>query len=314
LDLDAPDDEPRSLSAAKGGLTNEGYQPKAVEAIVGAVPPDCSILVVAGPTQAFTKEEAGSIGRYLDGGGKALVMLDPNVPDPRLKTANYGVLDTGLEEVLNKWGVEIGRNYILEKHLQLFSGVKIGLTILAQTYGNHPIVDPFKGKQTVFQNVRSVRKASGFSGTAIDLISSGGDGASWAESNVDLLFHQGRANQDTSDIAGPVPIAIASEREGQGEGEMASPQTRLVVFGDADFASNGLVRSYEFNFDLFLNALNWLQGESERISIRPKQIRTSTIELTPAQSNTIFYVAIIGIPMLVLIFGMDLWWYRRRRG
>lgn len=314
LDIDGPEDEPRSLSASKGGLTNEGYQPKAVEAIVGAVPPDCAILVVAGPTQGFTKEEAGSIDRFLGDGRKALFMLDPNVPDRRLSPTHIGVLDTGLEDVLRKWGVDIGKDVILEKHLQLFAGVKIGLTVLAQTYGNHPIVDPLKGKQTVFQNVRSVRKAENFGGTVVDLISSAGGDASWAETDIDQLFRQGKANLEAHDVPGPVTIAVSSEREGEKEGETAMPTARLVVIGDADFASNGLIRSYEFNFDLFLNSLNWLQGEMEKISIRPKQIRSSTIELTPAQSNTIFYVAIIGLPMLVLIFGMDLWWYRRRRG
>ena len=314
LDIDGPDEEVRSLSAVKGGLTNEGYQPKGVEAIVGTVPPECAILVVAGPTQAFTPEEAGSIDRYLDGGGKALLLLDPNVPDPRLKIPNYGVLPTGLEELTKKWGAEIGRNFLLEKHLQIFQGMKIGLNVLAQNYGNHPVVDPLKGKQTVFQNVRSVRKAAGFSGTVVDLISSAGNDASWAESDVDTLFHAGKAVPEANDIPGPVTIAVAVEREGGKEGSPDAANTRLMVVGDADFCSNGMVRSYEFNFDLFLNSLNWLQGETDRISIRPKQIRTSAIELTPNQSNTIFYVAIIGIPMLVLIFGMDLWWYRRRRG
>lgn len=312
LDIDGTDEDKRGLSAIKGGLENEGYKPKAITSILPDVPGDCAMFVVAGPLQAFTSEEAESVDRYLGRGGHGLFLLDPNIPDPRLATKDFGVLRTGLEDVLKKWGVQIGRDTILEKHMQIFRGVQIGLTVIAQEYGNHPIVDPLKGRQTVFQDVRSVRKAAGFTGTATDLVSSAPEGASWAETDVAALYRQKSATQGSDDIAGPVPIAVASEKEPQDK--TTGVPTRLVVFGDGDFASNGMIRSYEFNVDLFLNSLSWLQGTKEQMSIRPKKIRTSAIELSAEQSNTIFYLAIITLPMIVLIFGMDLWWWRRRRG
>ncbi len=314
LDLDAPEENPDSLSAVRAGLTNEGYQPKTVGGILPNVPVECAQLVIAGPAQAFTKGEADSLDRYLGNGGKALVLLDPKIQNPALNPTKFTVVDTGLEGVLGKWGVEIGRNFILEKHIQLFAGEQTGPMVIGQDYGNHPIVEPLKGKNTVFQPVRSVLKAKGFSGTAVDLISSEGNGKSWAETDIDLLVRHKTAKPDGADLKGPVTFAVAVEKERPNSGAEAPSPTRLVVIGNAAFASNSLVRSYEFNFDLFLNSLNWLQGEVERVSIRPKQLRSSAMELTHEQSNTIFYVAIIGLPMLVLIFGMDLWWWRRRRG
>ena len=100
---------------------------------------------------------------------------------------------------------------------------------------------------------------------------------------------------------------MAVEKEGK-------KKTQMVVIGDGDFISNTLIQSYEFNYDLFLNSLNWMSGEVEKISIRPKKIKTSAIELSPEESNMIFYLAIIALPMVVLIFGINLWWYRRRKG
>ncbi len=316
LDIDGSDEEPRSLSAVKGGLQNEGYQTKAVEALVENVPVDCAIVVVAGPTQQFTKAETDSLDRFLTNGGHVFLMLDPNIPDAKFSTSKLSVLDTGFEGLAKKWGVELGKNFILEKHLELFKGVTVDSTVRAQNYGNHPIVDPLKGRHTVFDRVRSIQKVKDFSGTTVELVSSSGNKASWAQADVDSLFRLKKVSLSAQDIHGPVPFGFAVEKELEAKDKEAKEKkkTKLVIIGDSDFASNGMVRGFEFNYDFFLNALNWMAGQVEQISIRPKQIRTSALELTPQQSNMIFYVAIIGLPMLVLIFGMDLWWYRRRKG
>lgn len=309
LDLDAPEENPKSLSGIKGGLTNEGFKPKAVDSIASDIPVDCEVVVVAGALQAFTKDEAASFDRFLDKGGKAIVMADPNVLDPSL-SPNVAIIDNGLEAVLQKWGVKLDKDFILEQHLKLLQGVQVEASVIAQDYGNHPIVEPMKGRNTVFHTVRSLHKVVDFKGTSVDLISSAGNGASWGETNIAALIKTGKAEMDANDVKGPAVFALAMEKEMPEK----SARTKLVVFGDSDWVSNALALTNGINFDLFLNTLNWMQGDVEKISIRPKRLRTSTIELTPEQSNTIFYVAIILIPMLVLTFGMNLWWWRRRRG
>ncbi len=309
LDIDAEDEEPRSLSAAKGGLENEGYEPKGIENLIDGVPAECNTLVVAGPTQKFTKAEADNIDRFLKGGGKALILLDPEVGDPRLSKGPARIKSTGLENLTSAWGVKVGRNMILEKHLSLFEGMKVDLSVRANTYGDQPIVDPLKGRQTVFDRVRSVEKKGAFDGTAIEIVKSGGKGMSWGEADVAGMFKTGQAAYGSGDVEGPVSFGVAVEKEVE-----EARQAKLVVVGDSDFVSNAMIRSYEFNYDFFLNSLNWLSGEVEQISIRPKKLAASAMELTPHQSHLIFYVAIITLPMLVLIFGLDLWWYRRRRG
>jgi hypothetical protein len=310
MSLDAPDEDVRSLSAIKGGMGNEGYEARTISNFEGGVPSDCSVLVVAGPVQPFSTPEANSLDKYLSGGGKALFMLNPGLPDPRLvkDPKVFTVLPTGLEALSKKWGAELGQDVILQTRLELFRGATLGLQVRAAEYGDHPAVEPLKGRPTDFDRVRSVRRAVEFQGTAVEILKSPGGGSSWAESDVGSLFLSQKANLDEKDIPGPVPFGVVAQK---GEGDK---ETKLVVFGDGDFVSNGMVRSYQFNFDLFLNTLNWLAGEVEQISIRPKMLRSSAIELTPVQTNRIFYVAIILIPMLVLIFGMDLWWWRRQRG
>jgi ABC-type uncharacterized transport system involved in gliding motility auxiliary subunit len=307
MSLDSPEEDPRSLSILKASLMNEGYQPKTLEMLSDAIPSECTVTIIPSPQQKFPASEVALFDKYLDNGGKLIALLDPLIPNTKVEQSKINIGASGFEELMKKWGVKLGNNLMLEKHLTLFQGEVVDLSVRATNYGNHPTVDSIKGKQTYFNTVQSVQKLDGFSGTSYELIKSAGNGKSWAETNSDLLFKQQKADPDGNDIPGPVTIAMASEKEG-------GKKAQLLVIGDGDFVSNGLIQSYEFNYDLFLNGLNWMSGDVEKISIRPKKIKTSAIELSTEETFTIFYLAIIGLPMLVLIFGINLWWYRRRRG
>src|SRR5207245_7565681 len=70
--------EQDGLEGGDKALKSEGYQTKTVNLVSsGEVPSDCSVLVDAGPKQALFPQEAGFISKYLDGGGRALLLLDP---------------------------------------------------------------------------------------------------------------------------------------------------------------------------------------------------------------------------------------------
>ena len=55
LSTEAGDEDVRSMSFAKSAIENEGYKSKVIDNLLPSVPKDCSILVVAGPTQTFLK-------------------------------------------------------------------------------------------------------------------------------------------------------------------------------------------------------------------------------------------------------------------
>ena len=47
------------------------------------VPTDCTVLVVAGPQHDYVQPETDAIKTYVEGGGKALFMLDPRIAAAR---------------------------------------------------------------------------------------------------------------------------------------------------------------------------------------------------------------------------------------
>ena len=103
---------------------------------------------------------------------------------------------------------------------------------------------------------------------------------SWAETDLKMLTTEGQAQPDLDkgDIPGPVSLAVAVSAPVGGAtpppapdapADRAKPETRLVVVGDSDFASNAYL-GVAGNRDLFLNIVNWLAQQENLIAIRPR--------------------------------------------
>ena len=85
---------------------------------------------------------------------------------------------------------------------------------------------------------------------------------------------------------------------------------RLVVFGSTDFVTNQYISNF-FNRDLFVNSADWLAGEENSISIRPRSLRASRFRLTVDQFSVVFALSVLLLPELLLIAGIAVWWERR---
>mgnify|MGYP003338264792 CR=1 FL=1 len=88
------------------------------------------------------------------------------------------------------------------------------------------------------------------------------------------------------------------------------PETRVVVFGDSDFASNAAI-GFSGNKDLFMNTVGWLSQQENLISIRPREASDRRITLTATQQNWIVATAMLFVPGFVFAAGI-LNWLRRR--
>jgi hypothetical protein len=71
------DDSDRGgLSHFKDLLAKDNYESKTINLLQKAdVPTDCTTLVVAGPTRNYEQPEVDAIQKYVENGGRALLML-----------------------------------------------------------------------------------------------------------------------------------------------------------------------------------------------------------------------------------------------
>jgi len=86
---------------------------------------------------------------------------------------------------------------------------------------------------------------------------------------------------------------------------------RIIVIGDAEFASNELLDQAS-NQDLFLNAVAWLAGEEDQVSIRPNPAAAGTFTMTLIQGLLVFVISLIVAPGLALMGAISTWMQRRR--
>ena len=254
----------------------------------GSIPDSCTVLVIASPQTDLFPIELDTIKDFIDKGGKALIMLDPD------RGGN-------LRKFLENYKVTVGNDMIIERSAisQLFGG---GPAVpIVQTYdANNAITKDF-GVMTFFPYASSVSPAKDKGGYTITELCKTSKSC-WAETD----YKSGTVSfNEAEDTPGPLDIAVLVEKT------LPKGKSALAIFGDADFATNAYFHQ-QGNGNLFLNTINYLAEEEDLISIRPKQVEDSRLTLTSAQVSTLFYLVVIAIPLLVAIIGLIVYFKRSR--
>ncbi len=290
----------KGFSAAKVALEQENYEVKTLvlPGVADKIPDDASVVAIPGPQRALTEHEIDLLQAYLKHGGHLLVMVGPREGDEKLT------------KLLADYGVKLGSNIVVDQELRLFQGPSMGIQPLTKTYGTHPITQSFHD-YTIYPSTRTVEAdAAGKTGVqATELVKT--SPTSMALGKVDELFSKGTAAVDPSDKKGPLSIAVAVEAK---VADTTPPaQARLVVFGTEQFADNQRLTQNPLNADLFQNAIGWLVGQEELVSIRSRSIRTSKAELTSGQTKQLFYLSVGIMPELLSLIGIIVWFVRKSR-
>src|SRR5262249_55775103 len=132
---------------------------------------------------------------------------------------------------------------------------------------------------TVFPLARAIKVTSGAGGAnATPLLTTSAN--SFAKDKItpgqQIKYEPGK------DQKGPLTIGAAASKAVDSKKE-----ARLVVIGDSDFVSNGVIKAQGFrNSDLFLNSVNWLAEDEDLISIRAKSVTNRSVTMSASQQLT----------------------------
>jgi ABC-type uncharacterized transport system involved in gliding motility auxiliary subunit len=255
------------------------------------IPDSCSVLVIAGPKSNFIPAELDSIKAYLDNGGKAFILVDPEHPQDLTGLMNTYHVTVGNDLVIDASGIGqlLGAGPAMPLIASYDNEITITRDFSVMTFFPYASsVTPQEDKGVY--DIKSVLKTSPNSWAEVDL--GGGE-------KMGVSFNEGR------DLPGPVTIGALIEKQ------IGDKKMSLAVYGDSDFAINGYWNN-QGNGDLFLNTLNYLAEEEDLISIRAKDYDDRRVTLTQANINMILYLVVIAFPLLVVIAGV-VFYVRRGR-
>lgn len=261
------------------------------------IPKDCTVLVAGGPRMDYSAAEVSAIKAYVEGGGRALFMLDT----PLKIGPQEGAANPELAKLLSEWGVTLNNDLALDT-----TGVGgiFGLgpeVSMVTNYESQPIVRDFKDNiLTAFPLSRTLKTSNTAKVTLDKLISTSDN--SFATSSVSSPIDPKKGTK------GPLLLAAAGTYN---TGNPSNPG-RFVVFGSSMWAGNSFLGSRQVaNRDLALNTFNWLTSDEELISIRPKEMEDRRLTITGNRMNLVFLWSVVLLPLAAVGSGIMVWWRRR---
>jgi ABC-type uncharacterized transport system len=253
----------------------------------GGVPLDCNLLIIAAPTVPLSELELQKIEKYLSDGGRLLALF------------NYASINrpTGLEPVLQRWGVNVAYDYVKD-----LDNTMTGQDVQVRKFGQHPIVNPLTQLSLQMVLPRPVSKIQNENPAA-------------SAPQVTELAFSGETSTLAGDSAEPprsYPLLIAVEEKPVPGTASPRGATRIVVAGDSIFLGNHYIEGGG-NRDFVNYAANWLLDRQQLLAgIGPQPVTEFRLMMTQTQRREVGWLLLGALPGAILLFGGIIWLARRK--
>ncbi len=274
------------------------------------VPEDAALLLTVDPSEDFLPEELDALRRYLEGGGRMWMALDPEHA-------------TNLHGLLEEFGLRFQPVPLAsERYFMRASYNKADrYNIFTNRTSSHPSVT------TLSQNAS--RLAVVFLGSGyLEKVEEAGPASrivmtlrsmpdTWADRNGNMEPDSGEDRKKTYNMGGAVTAYVGREDSSPAQGadeleieEEAEEEMRMIVLADADALSDQVIGNLG-NYFLFEDGLKWLFEEEPLIGSvgAEEDVR---IMHTRQEDVVWFYTTIFAVPLFVLGVGV-LYNYSRLR-
>ncbi|MEY5027498.1 MAG: hypothetical protein RLZZ244_3026 [Verrucomicrobiota bacterium] len=276
-----------------------------------SVPAEASAVVILGPRTDLSEREIQILGTYwTERKGRLLVLLGANAKTPRLNEwlASQGI--TPQQDVVLRnatmMAMENGQPVIRPGTVTTAVGVVpqsarailkdlVGFDLQLAGLTQSLLVDPAKAGAQKIRTFPLLTAPSEF----------------WGETEYVPRDPRPASKDPAKDHIGPLTLAIAAEKGGLDDPKVKVETSRMLLVGNAAFASNDGLRVAEAGLDLLVNGVNWLVNREQLAGIAPKAKRAVPLSLNEKQMGRLALCVMGVIPCLVALVGVIAWWKRR---
>ena len=288
-----------------------------------AVPEEIGTLILAGPGDSVSLEVQYAIDQYVMRGGRLVALVDNILLDERGAPT---LVNHGLEALLSSYGFQLNGNLIADKKSHSPRSIRRGFFIQQQPFPLFPKI----GKNQLGEHP-VVARLSGFTlpyTGSLDLIGSGDSTMAYSA----LAFSSDETDSYAPPTYQPTPNSRPVTLVGLGTGRFSSffkdkpkpssvesgefldhcsEETSILVIPCSQLLVNELI--YPGNMEFILNVIDFMTIGDDLISIRTRPTSDRPIkELSGEMKKFLRLLNILGVPLLVIIFGMMRFYLKRR--
>jgi len=295
-----------SEMANLNSVLSREYSPRNINLKGGStVPLDIKCLLIVGPKTPFSDWEKYALDQYLMQGGKVGLFLDKT--DMNLQMGMANLLDLGLDDFLANYGIKVNDDLVIDVQSSKISvRQQSGFMTISSSYA--------AGKNLSFI---PLVKSSSRSGTQNHPFDANPfrefKRSDFDKSNLLLAAAvQGSFESYFKDKEAPEPEEPSAQFVRPESTLTRSPDNRMVVVGDADFIKDRSIRS-QSNLIFFMNVVDWLSQDENLIAIRSKEVTSRPLkQLSSGQKKLARYANVLGLPVVVILFGLLRWRIRKQ--
>jgi hypothetical protein len=298
---------PRGLAFFEDILVKDNYQPDTVDTTEpNAHEPfkGCAVVIVAGPRGDFSKEEEARLKTYLMEGGSLLAAISP------INAANEnGMLPVGLADALAPFGIGLDEDLVFEEDPAFVIPESRNIRFFA-TAKPHPVsaalVRSDENRDPPRIPVHFTRSLKHVAGPvpAIDMLVTS-DKAFGVTNIAGAADWTGAPKKTEKDIAGPLVVAMASERP------RASPQAphgaRAVVIGTASVMIEQNWREpapLRGGALVVENAISWLASKPEILDVPEKPEVAAGMRISEESRSEVRRYVLLFMPLAAALLGV----------
>ena len=298
-------DAEQSLYLVATSLMAEANEVKLLDILTtGKVPEECDCLIMTTLSKDITELERDEIIKYINNGGKILMLTSQS--SLNVETPNFN-------EVLNQYGITLSKGVVYEQDADrrlsnapymivadasasFMENIDMDLKMFFMSAGNIQFADETKLEElgVTYETVASTSETS-FVRT---------------EFNQSTLDRTDKDSEEGACIVGAHAVKKVSDDK----------QSELIIYSDEMFVSTASytilqIGTYGWNLynneDVVLNSISYLTQREDTITIR-KTDEAQTYTVTE-EEDVIIKTIIFTMPVLIIIIGISVWIYRRRR-